>query len=43
MQREMGRWIWGCKVYIKNELILDETGWSSFKEREYIRLKLNGL
>ena len=34
MQREMGRWLWGCKTNVKNELVRGETGWSSFKERE---------
>ena len=34
MQGEMGRWIWGCKLYVKNELVCGETRWRSFKERE---------
>ena len=34
LQREMGRRIWGCKMYVKNELVRGETRWSSFKERE---------
>ena len=43
-EREMGRWIWGCKIYVKNELVHDETGWSSFKEREYkVKIKWEGV
>ena len=33
LQREIGRWIWGCKMYVKNKLVRGETGWSSFKEK----------
>ena len=36
---EVGRWIWECKLNVKNELVCGETGWSSFKERQ----KVNGL
>ena len=42
MQREMGRWIWGCKLYVKNELVQGETGWSSFRERE-VKAKIKWL
>ena len=29
-QREMGRWLWGCKMYVKNELVHGKTRWSSY-------------
>ena len=34
MQRVTGRWLWRCKLNVKNELVHKETGWSSFKERK---------
>ena len=34
LQNEMGRWIWGVRTNVRNELIRGETGFSTFQERE---------
>ena len=34
MQNEMGRWLWWSGRNVSNALIREETGWSTFKERE---------
>ena len=39
-QNAMGRWLWDVGN-VRNELIIGETGWSSFEERERER-KTNG-
>ena len=34
LQNEMGRWIWGVRTNVRNELVRGETGFSTFQERE---------
>ena len=34
LQNEMGKWIWGVGINVRNELVRGETGFSMFQERE---------